>query len=314
MVNNALRNGSSVRDCDWRQLQEPGTMMLKSRIALALAAIVLMPVAQALPADYDPPIYVDQAPDYVPVEVGSGWYLRGDLGYAFSNPFEHQITSSGPISFTNDSSLLTGSIGMGYHFNDYLRFELNAGIEPTNKFGDHALVPSGCAGHTNTAIIGPGGTVVIQPVAAVQDCEASNNGTNKGYSLMANGYVDLGTYVGITPYIGGGLGVSYNKYSKTQGQRDCVEVPANSSGTGGFACDDPAGYEGSEDSQANYNFAYSIGAGLSYRVTKNVSVDLGYEYFSIPDAKFVAYDGGAFNIHKGIDYQSVKVALRYDLW
>ncbi|TIW50245.1 MAG: porin family protein, partial [Mesorhizobium sp.] len=40
-------------------------MVFKSRIALALAAIVLMPVTQALPADYDPPIYVDQAPDYV---------------------------------------------------------------------------------------------------------------------------------------------------------------------------------------------------------------------------------------------------------
>ena len=55
-------------------------MVLKSRIALALAAIMLMPVTQASSADYDPPIYVDQAPDYVPVEVGSGWYLRGDIG------------------------------------------------------------------------------------------------------------------------------------------------------------------------------------------------------------------------------------------
>ena len=26
---------------------------------------------------------------------------------------------------------------------------------------------------------------------------------------MANGYVDLGTYVGLTPYVGGGLGYTY---------------------------------------------------------------------------------------------------------
>ncbi|AZO21233.1 MULTISPECIES: outer membrane beta-barrel protein [unclassified Mesorhizobium] len=288
-------------------------MTSKSRIALALAAIVLMPATQALSADYDPPIYVDQAPDYQPVEVGSGWYLRGDVGYAFSHPFEHQISASGSTSFTNDSSLFTGSIGMGYHLNDFLRVELNGGILPTNKFGDHALVPNGCAGHTNNLVI-VGGTAIIQSVAATEDCEATNRATNKGYSVMANGYVDLGTYVGLTPYIGGGVGIAYNKYFKTQGERKCVEVDPDSSGAGGFTCDDPAGYGGSEDSEAKFNLAYSIGAGLSYQVSKNLSVDLGYEYFSIPSGKYVAYDNGAFNVHKGIDYQTVKLGLRYDLW
>ena len=292
-----------------------GTMVLKSRIALALAAIVLMPVTQALSADYDPPIYVDQAPDYVPVEVGSGWYLRGDLGYAFSHPFDQQTTASGSTTFTSDSSLFTGSIGMGYHINDYLRVELNGGILPTNEFGDHALVPSGCAGTTNSLFPDGAGGFIIVPTATTQDCEASNYGTNEGYSVMANGYVDLGTYVGITPYIGGGVGIAYNKYFKTQGERDCIPIdPDPTSGAGGFQCNDPAGYSGSEDSEAKYNLAYSIGAGLSYQVSKNVSVDLGYESFSIPSAKYVAYDDGAFGIHKGINYQTVKLGLRYDLW
>ena len=124
-------------------------MTLKSRIASALAAIVLMPLAPVYAADYDPPIYVDQAPDYVPVEVGSGWYLRGDVGYAFSDPFEHQETSSGPLdSFTNERSLFTGSIGMGYHINDYLRVELNGGILPTNDFSEHEKLAATCNGHT----------------------------------------------------------------------------------------------------------------------------------------------------------------------
>ena len=47
-------------------------------MALATSAI------PALAADYDPPIVIDAVDDYVPVEVGNGWYLRGDLGYAFS--------------------------------------------------------------------------------------------------------------------------------------------------------------------------------------------------------------------------------------
>ena len=90
-----------------------------------------------------------------------------------------------------------------------------------------------CAGTTNVVI---GGTpVVIVPTPATADCEASNNGTNKGYSVMANGYVDLGTYVGITPYVGGGIGIAYSKYFKTHGERDCVEVaPDPVSGAGGI--------------------------------------------------------------------------------
>ncbi|TIM51306.1 MAG: porin family protein, partial [Mesorhizobium sp.] len=63
-------------------------MTVKSGIALALAAIALTPLSQALGADYDPPIYVDQAPDYVPVEVGSGWYLRGDVSYLVQKSFD----------------------------------------------------------------------------------------------------------------------------------------------------------------------------------------------------------------------------------
>ncbi|WP_204273068.1 hypothetical protein, partial [Enterobacter hormaechei] len=69
--------------------------------------------------------------------------------------------------------------------------------------------------------------------------------------LMANGYVDLGTYVGITPYVGGGVGVVYSKYSTAIGAKDCVAPAANSTVGNGFTtttqfnCDDPAGYSGS---------------------------------------------------------------------
>ena len=294
----------------------PGTMVLKSRIALALAAIMLMPVTQASSADYDPPIYVDQAPDYVPVEVGSGWYLRGDIGYAFSHPFDHEET---PAGFTSKSSLFDGSVGMGYHFNDYLRAELNFGILPTNRFGDNFITT--CDGSITTTVTNVAtGTLVSQTNApASAPCNGSNIANNKAYSLMANGYIDLGTYVGLTPYIGGGLGVVYSKYNRAIGQRDCAETTTTNTAGGfqtvdQFNCDDPAGYAGAVASKGSYDLAYALAAGVSYQVTKNVSVDLGYEYFAIPDAEYVAYDGGAFNIHKGVDYQSVKVGLRYDLW
>ena len=264
-------------------------------------------------ADYDPPIYVDQAPDYVPVEVGSGWYLRGDVGYAFSHPFEHQETATGQLdSFTDESSLFTGSIGMGYHFNDYLRVELNGGILPTNKFGDHARLAATCDGTTHRRSDGcrqhqfhRGCTAVRSLRQCVPTRATASWPTAMSTSAPMSGF---------TPYVGGGLGLAYNKYFKTHRRARLRRSRSNSSRRRRVLLRRSGWIRGSDDSEAQFNLAYSIGAGLSYQVTKNVSVDLGYEYFSVPSAKYVAYDGGAFNIHKGIDYQTVKLGLRYDLW
>ncbi|MEW6632153.1 MAG: outer membrane beta-barrel protein [Pseudomonadota bacterium] len=292
-------------------------MTFISRIASVLAAIVLLPLQPVLAADYDPPIYVDQAPDYKPVEVGSGWYLRGDVGYAFNKPFEDNVNAPG---FSSSRSMFDGSVGMGYHFNDYLRADLNFGILPSNTFGDSLMTT--CNGSVTTTVVdNTSGTITSQTnVPGTTPCQGSSQASNKAYSLMANGYVDLGTYVGITPYVGGGVGVVYSKYSTAIGAKDCVAPAANSTVGNGFTtttqfnCDDPAGYSGSVTASSHYDFAYSLAAGLSYQVTKNVSVDVGYEYFAMPGAQYVAYDGGAFNVHKGLDYQSVKLGLRYDLW
>ena len=111
-------------------------MTLKSRIALALGAIMLMPATQALSADYDPPVYVDQAPDYQPVEVGSGWYLRGDVSYLVQKSFKNgDFTFPSTInneSFGESEDAYFASVGFGYHFNDYLRADLNFGYLPEN--------------------------------------------------------------------------------------------------------------------------------------------------------------------------------------
>ncbi len=80
-------------------------MKLISRIALSLAATA-GPVSVAASADYDPPIYVEDALE-VPVEIGSGWYLRGDLGYAFETEigqvtyrtFDPLTSTYGEVSF-----------------------------------------------------------------------------------------------------------------------------------------------------------------------------------------------------------------------
>ncbi|MGX5826113.1 outer membrane protein [Mesorhizobium sp. 43Arga] len=257
-------------------------MTLKSRIVLALAGLGLLPLTPAVAADYDPPIYADQAPDYVPVEVGSGWYLRGDVSYLVQKSFKNDDFAFTPASFDEKEDPIFASIGFGYHFNDYLRADLNLGYLPGNKIG---------VGYDDSLSVVPPATSTV----------ASAELKNYAYSLMLNGYVDLGTYVGITPYLGGGIGIvqSTRKLS--------ASYFTNNS--------DPTDDLVQQDDSTKYSLAYTLNAGLAYQVSKNVSVDLGYQYFSAPDAEYVAAASlTSFPVHKGISNHQIKLGLRYDLW
>ncbi|PBB26482.1 hypothetical protein CK228_27840 [Mesorhizobium sp. WSM4312] len=254
-------------------------MTLTSRTVLALAGLGLLPLTPAIAADYDPPIYTDQAPDYVPVEVGSGWYLRGDVSYLVQKSFKNDDFAFTPASFDEKEDPIFASIGFGYHFNDYLRADLNLGYLPGNKIG---------VGYDDS-----GSTIAYT--------QASADLKNYAYSLMLNGYVDLGTYVGITPYLGGGVGIvqSTRKLSASYF-------------TNNF---DPTDDFEQTDDKTKYSLAYTLNAGLAYQVSKNVSVDLGYQYFSAPDAEYVtAASLTSFPVHKGISNHQIKLGLRYDLW
>ena len=248
----------------------------------ALAALMLAPLTQAQAADYDPPVYVDQAPDYQPVEVGSGWYLRGDVSYLAQKSYQDQDFTFAPASFSEKQDPAFASIGFGYHFNDYLRADINLGYLPGNKVGIH---------YDDSAI------VVVPATATVASASLEN------YSLsgMVNGYVDLGTYVGITPYLGAGIGLTRNKYKLSAS----------------YFTDnlDPTDDFERSDNKTQYALAYTLDAGLAYQVTKNVSVDLGYQYFSSPDAEYVtAASLNSYPVRKGISNHQVKLGLRYDLW
>ena len=148
-------------------------MILTSRAALALAATMLWPLA-AQAADYDPPVVVEEAPEYVPVEVGSGWYLRGDLGYNINkSPYDFTL-----FGVDSRSTRINGSIGAGYHFTDYFRGDLNFGFISNDKFDATS------------------GTEVVSAKSNI-------------WSGIANAYVDLGTIAGFTPYVGAGAGLLY---------------------------------------------------------------------------------------------------------
>lgn len=259
--------------------------MFFARRAAVAAAYALLPFAAASAADYEPPIFAEEAAaEYVPAEVGSGWYLRGDIGYIFDNGYddtELAISDSyadfapfSPIevlSFDEKDTPVFGSVGFGYHFNDFLRADLNIGILPGEKSSVGGVLLGGCAGVT---------------------CEATVSAENTYWTALANAYIDLGTYAGITPYVGGGIGVLYSK----------VSLDAQVAGL-------KASY-----TDRSYNFLYTVNAGFAYQVARNLSLDIGYQYMAAPDAPFVKVGDNGAEFGEGIDYHQVKVGLRYDLW
>lgn len=216
-----------------------------------------MSVGAAIAADYEPPIIVDQAPEVVPVEVGSGWYLRGDITYNVSRSVYDVET---PPTFEADHTRFGGGVGIGYHFTDYLRSDVNVAAINIDRFQD-----------TDPSF----------------DAEFKN----AQWAAMANLYVDLGTVAGFTPYVGVGAGALFSNARIDAAYPDWGTVGVNDSQT---------------------RFAYSVNAGVAYKLTQNTSVDLGYQYFSSPGTEYI--DPDTLAIDEGVDYHQVKVGLRYDLW
>ena len=75
-------------------------------------------------------------------------------------------------------------------------------------------------------------------------------------SLMFNVYYDINTCTRWTPYVGAGMGVSLLKL--TEKATDSAWKQNNKS----------------------YNFAWQVGAGVAYDLTRNIALDAGYRYIN----------------------------------
>ena len=85
-------------------------------------------------------------------------------------------------------------------------------------------------------------------------------------SYMLNGYIDLAPYHWITPYVGAGIGYSKLKYNS--------RYIVNDSG---------ATFAGLHHDKNK--FTWSVGGGLSVKVTNRFNVDAGYRYYDFGDLK-----------------------------
>ena len=249
--------------------------------ALSATAANAADMPQLMPPMHMPPIE----------EVVGGWYLRGDIGMTnqgFKSLFQRLYNAPGTsveqVGHGWDSAPFFG-IGVGYKVNEWFRADLTAEYRGKANF------------HGSDNVTFTGGIGVD-----------NYSGSKSEWVFMANVYVDLGTWHNLTPYIGAGVGGSYNRIHsfRDDGFTNIGGVQSNS-----------VAY--AED-YSKWQLAWAVHAGLTYRVTSSFSVDLGYRYIDLGSAQTGptrAFDasftnGGPFYFNK-LHSHDFKLGVRWML-
>ena len=183
-------------------------------------------------SDYEKP-----APQYK--ELMSGWYLRGDVGYRWINggPSSPNVTSE------RYSNSYDGTVGFGYKY---------------QWFRADVIYDRG----------GPSRVRAITTLATNQPQFTAKINSN---TVLANGYVDFGTWGGFTPYVGVGVGAAR---LRSLNYVDTTNSPSgNVMGQG-----------------THQNFAWAAMAGVAYQVAPSWLIDVGFRHLVLGN---VPSSGGA---------------------
>lgn len=253
-------------------------MLGKVTLVSVVASLGLATVAWSadMPAPYDPP-------PSVPISIQSeaesgGWYLRGDINHHWTKfrgatyiTYGTDQVEPGTNGFTwgkFDSAWSLGG-GLGYQINRHLHTDLTFDYWFKSSF--RGSTSGECGG---------------------QPCVSDDRSSYKALLLLANAYVDLGTYNGVTPYVGAGIGGSYVRWS------DLI----NDIDTGSFR------HRGGK----GWRFAWALMAGASVCLTDSLELDAGYRFTHIHGGRMFGYaDLAGPGYDRGFNVHEARAGLRY---
>ena len=328
---------SGVGKLPKRRQSDGVARMLRALKTVLIAGCVLAGFANSgFAADQDLPIFIEDAPELQSVEIGNGWYIRGDIGVNFAGKHltkEYAPAGALGVRYLEDfGDAINVGAGVGYQVNDY--FRVDAGLERLfgSSFSSTQLLTDPSALGLPTSRRGPciGWREVVDPVAGtvrvqadIQNCLDVDSATYEATNLMANAYIDLGTYVGFTPYIGAGLGVARVSWKEETDATTCVPVDPGvyAEGCAAFGTvnqplpNTPYTENGITNEGIDYRLSYALMAGVAYNVSQNVKLDLSYRMLNVGgnDINY-GVNPGSDMAKDGFGTQQVRLGVRYSLW
>jgi opacity protein-like surface antigen len=289
--------------------------------AVALAALLAGSSMTARAAD------MSMAPIYQPesgpmVEFGTGWYLRGDMGYStmkapVANPPTYVNDAISPpaanTTFGSSNSsfgILNSSFGAGYQFNKWFRSDATFDwrqnhTSNVNTYGVNCPID----------VINP-----VTQIATLQDpnyaCYRTDSTKLQSWTGLLNFYGDLGNWFGLTPYIGGGVGITHIRADASE-EVFWNDGLGNYGGAGFNSYLSKAegviihiGYPGNNGpTQSLDNFSWALMAGVSYDIAPHIKFDIGYRYLNLGTISASTPTGQA--VRRTVDSQEVRAGLRF---
>lgn len=221
--------------------------MGSAKLMATAGAATFLSLSSAFAADL-------RLPPPPPIPEFGGWYLRGDIGmsnqrvgHLFNVLYDTPGVTVTNVSKGFDSSPIVG-FGVGYEFNSWFRSDITG--EYRGKAAFRGL-----------------DTYTPEPNSGTGVGADDYYGSKSEWLVLANAYLDLGTWWSLTPFIGAGVGFSRNTIHDF---RD-VNVP-----TAGVAFGDDA---------SKWSFAWALHAGVAYKVTPGFAVQLAYRYVDLGNAR-----------------------------
>ena len=242
---------------------------------------------------------VESAPDVVnnPVELGSGWYLRGDVSWAHDNG--PQVAADIAQSMTQHNWAI--DVGAGFKFNNWMRADFTVGLNKQRDVrlaGANVTCPYALNGLTTQ---GANPVQIGYSWDTVHDtCTPIQNGQLNRLDLLLNGYFDLGTWIGFTPYVGAGVGTSVlqsqaslNYYKTSDGSLYAADLTPSGTWphiwvdntTGTPIAPQPTVSFAKQNwsrsaSHTTFNLAWALMGGVAIDVNEHAKIDVGYRYLN----------------------------------
>lgn len=248
--------------------------VLRSAAIASLIAAAGIGSATAADIVRVPPQYIPPPPPPPLMETSGGFYLRGDIGggmynadkielqpklvneawgyYSCGGPcgtlvYNPGVKNSKTLSNSIDTAIFAG-LGAGYQVNSWLRGDATFEYRLPTEF----KIKEQTTYSTSAGTYGTG----------------TNDTTGKLSAMVAmiNGYVDLGTWSKITPYLGAGVGLA---------SLNVHDVKDVDSGT-------PNTTNAGKNKKTN-GLAWALHAGVAYEVSPSMKLELGYRYINLGD-------------------------------